>query len=65
MNYKTRPIINRKLRILLKNSLVIIVFSIDILLRLKLEGSCKIEVRHILFKKIFFLIFLNNHLTDY
>jgi hypothetical protein len=29
------------------------------------KGFCKIEVRHILFKKIFFLIFLNNHLTDY
>jgi hypothetical protein len=32
--HKTSPIINRKLRILFKNSLAIIVFNIDILLRL-------------------------------
>ena len=31
----------------------------------KTKDSCKIEVRHILFKKICFLIFLNNQLTAY
>ncbi|GAJ15283.1 unnamed protein product, partial [marine sediment metagenome] len=33
MTHKTRPTTNRKLRILFKNSLAMIVFNIDILLR--------------------------------
>jgi hypothetical protein len=39
--------------------------KISNLLLMSGEGLCKIDVRHILFKRICFLIFLNNRLTDY